>query len=901
MVFYGSFNSENTNVTGVANVGAIFGACYGNENAYIRHQMQVDSCTVIGTGNYLGGISGYHHGGNNLGWKVIDTTISANNTSSKNVGGLVGYLGQTPIDRIQIDGITIKGNATNVGGAVGTNDSRTWITLGYITNAIIEGNSNVGGVYGYSSASYIHDLYIDAEIKAHSSSAGGVIGYMDNTYMEESRNIIQIYRVAVVNSNIVAESKAGGLIGDIATNIFRNKSFYYDNYVETNVTSTNSSTGSLIIGGRPDENDYIDNTYVYKYSKLNSNYVYATNDNINNNQYLVRTDLDNQSTYSNKINLGTTFWSYTSLSEGKYPKINDDYVYHPELQTGVNLPVDPEIADISLLSEGNESDTTSQNEETDIKIQNSTVIDALPSYKVYPISVNEINIDFSEVMNNYKVEENNGQQGEQLRSADTKTYFTYYVNGEEKETIELSNTTKQTYTFKYNFKDTLEIKLTREDNVDLNNVMENTQTNLTSDESASTKTNMETNAETGTKTNIYTETIVIKPEDVRSEASLVGRNNAYILGTNIYVNGELQQGEYVNVYEGLALKSDGTVINIATNEIVEQNVETVLEENTKPLETYNYKDYRINTYGTYSTVNGNIKLQIYNVRSGKFSVLSNGLDIKIGNSIIDNYNNKEYQTILSTEGNLVDLKEMLKYPENFLTRNIKQIAQNTDEEKTEMIVLYNTGKVIVFNYVTGEVIYENNEKADSGLVDYLEGSISNIWNNYEEKQQEYAKSKELEQKLAKLPIEEALKEIMDSSTDDTNGVSRNPNKLEENNNTANKDIAQGTTSGNEDRNSGNNSNTSTDNSYVSVYNAETKEYEVYSENEILNESGETPVSETEKIKQNGLEGIYGYNAKEETKPQTNGAIIVIATIVIAVIALVILRKIVVKNNTKKKK
>ena len=81
-----------------------------------------------------------------------------------------------------------------------------------------------------------------------------------------------------------------------------NKSFYYDNYVETNVTSTNSSTGSLIIGGRPDENDYIDNTFVYKYNKLNSNYVYATNDNINNNQYLVRTDLDNQSTYSNKIN-----------------------------------------------------------------------------------------------------------------------------------------------------------------------------------------------------------------------------------------------------------------------------------------------------------------------------------------------------------------------------------------------------------------------------------------------------------------------------------------------------------------------------------------------------------------------------------------------------------------------
>ena len=78
-------------------------------------------------------------------------------------------------------------------------------------------------------------------------------------------------------------------------------------------------------------------------------------------------------------------------------------------------------------------------------------------------------------------------------------------------------------------------------------------------------------------------------------------------------------------------------------------------------------------------------------------------------------------------------------------------------------------------------------------------------------------------------------------------------------------------------------------------------YEIYSEDEIIKGNVETPVSETEKITQNGLEGIYGYNAKEETKSQTNGAIIVIAIITVAIIALFALRRIVVKNNTKKKK
>ena len=80
-----------------------------------------------------------------------------------------------------------------------------------------------------------------------------------------------------------------------------------------------------------------------------------------------------------------------------------------------------------------------------------------------------------------------------------------------------------------------------------------------------------------------------------------------------------------------------------------------------------------------------------------------------------------------------------------------------------MVVLYNTGKVIVFNYVTGNVIYENDEKADEGLVNYLARSFSNIWSDYEDKQQEYAKSKELEAKLANYQWEEAIQKASNNS------------------------------------------------------------------------------------------------------------------------------------------
>ena len=60
---------------------------------------------------------------------------------------------------------------------------------------------------------------------------------------------------------------------------------------------------------------------------------------------------------------------------------------------------------------------------------------------------------------------------------------------------------------------------------------------------------------------------------------------------------------------------------------------------------------------------------------------------------------------------------------------------------------------------------------------------------------------------------------------------------------------------------------------------------------------ERPESETEKIKKNGLEEVYNYKAKEETKPKVNGAIIVVGIIIVAGISLIILRRI--ERNSKK--
>ena len=827
---------NNTNISGGSYVGGILGRFVSaNDSKYTRHYVQINSSTVRGIGNNIGGISGYSDHGAPRYWLVNDTIINGS-VSSQQVGGLTGSLYWTTIYYFQIVDTKIYGGYAVGGAGNGASGGRGRLYYGDIENTYIKGNNLVGGVLGQANYNDINTIYVNADIVATSHSAGGIVGYLNNASMTASYNNISITGVMVLDSSIKAPTGAGGLIGDMDKEIYREQSFYHNNYIDADVTSENTSTGSLIIGGRPDENSYIENTYVYRYSTLNGNYVYATNDNVEDEQYLIRSDLDERSTYEDKIQLSCTtwLWNFAILQEGKYPNFRG-YVYDPELQKGIDLPTDPEITELNSLSVGDEIDNnsneagTNTNNIADENGISTQSIESLPSYKVYPTSVDEINIDFGYIPEGVS--------------------FTYSVNGEEKETVDLE---QKTYTFKYNYQDTLEIKLT-------NGVDE--------------------------------EVITITPEDVRSNASLVGSNNAYLLGTSLYINGEVQSGEYVNVYDGFALNSSGQIVDIATkqtvtnagnttNENTTEAVTTTLEQTTTPLHTYSYNGSTIETYGTYSEVNDNVKLQIYNVRNGELSALSNNLDMKINNYIVDSYNNKEYQTILSSNGELVDLKEMLQYPDNFLARNIKQIVQNTDVEKTEMMVLYNTGKVIVFNYVTGDVVYETEEKADSSLADYITGSLSNIWSNYEQKQQEYAKSKELETKLAELPIEKALQK-----NEGNNG------------NTLATNTSESTDASN---NEVTNANINESNRYISVYNEQTGEYEVYSEDEILNGEEETPVSETTKIKENGLESVYNYETNEESKPQANGAVIVISIIAVAVIALVVLRKIIIKNNKKEK-
>ncbi len=318
----------------------------------------------------------------------------------------------------------------------------------------------------------------------------------------------------------------------------------------------------------------------------------------------------------------------------------------------------------------------------------------------------------------------------------------------------------------------------------------------------------------------------------------------------------------------LPVDSEHIVGNVSTNSINK----TSIEEQSKELEqTFTYDNKTIQTYSTYSLITSADGTKA--TRNAKLYVKDNSLYIiptllgstadeneivpVANNLILDNYNGKEYETVLGSDGKIYDLKEPIAYPENFVNSDIESIGNNLSSSEKEVEVTYKNGDKIKFNYQTGEVISSSEPNEDElGFFNYLKEKISEIGNFSSDVSQEitskYEASKELQTKLEETSVEEAIEK------------QNNPNYIEndvtaiENNET---------------------NNSLKENKYISMYNEETGQYEIYNEEELLDTSKEEVVSENEKIEANNLSEYY---ASEGESRNTKMGIVWIAISIIGV-------------------
>ena len=339
-------NGVNIEVHGANYIGGIFGSMQdGIDGQYIL----IKDSNIEGTGNYIGGIAGTSSDENGAATYVNNCIINAVSVNSNYIGGIFGaYTGTQNMQCRMIVNSEIKGMASSVGGITGYfNGSRLYGSIAYDTK--IFGNENVGGIVGKFSKGELRCSYANCEINGN-NNVGGIVGYLDNADMTGALNTSKIFECYTA-SDIKGNNNVGGLIGDAYINLYEPEKFYYSNYEEVNITSNDPSTTSIGIGGKQNQNQYLKDTYYYKYSNINGENPNKQNEMfISDDKYLCEEDLKQQLTYtSNKSKLKwSTYWNFTILANNKYPILNISSVI---VQEGIDLPVDSEhIIDIEVNS-----------------------------------------------------------------------------------------------------------------------------------------------------------------------------------------------------------------------------------------------------------------------------------------------------------------------------------------------------------------------------------------------------------------------------------------------------------------------------------------------------------------------------------------------------------------------
>ena len=342
VIGYGMGNhltARNVEVRGVNSVGGVF----GNKTYSYTHYGQTEKHTyyttedskVYGAGNNIGGIAGYSN--YMLYLSVKNTDIYVTNSNGSRAGGIAGYSGGA-IQYASVKDTNIISTGSKVGGLIGENGHQ--IYFAYVKDSNVEGYSVVGGICGTALNEDIIGTYNNVTVRSNSHTAGGIIGYLNNSGMTATNRRIRVFDNYVASGNIRGQSNVGGIMGDIAEDLYTAQTFYYSNYIEAQLQSDDPNTVSLGIGGRTDQNLVLSNTYYYKYSTINGENPNEQNEIfISSDQYLIEEELKEQSTYTSKLKWPTSYFDFSSLSNNKYPVINNKYLSDQE---GIDIPIDSE-------------------------------------------------------------------------------------------------------------------------------------------------------------------------------------------------------------------------------------------------------------------------------------------------------------------------------------------------------------------------------------------------------------------------------------------------------------------------------------------------------------------------------------------------------------------------------
>ena len=789
------YRMDNMNVTGKSNVGGMFG--YGIANGNTNSDGSINYSYVINSkvhnigGDYTGAAAGtarhyttkWVYGRNNtitsvgsyavgglFGWTydvqycyVYDTTVI--NGSGTYTGGFSGVSGYTT-SYSGVEDTTVTSTGTGTGGMFGYKDSTA--QYNFTKNVTVSGKDNVGGFVGYVTTGRLYHNTVNANIIASGNNTGGLMGYLNNIDYETTTYSTLASHNILVNANITSTGdRVGFFAGRIPSDLYDD--YHYNNVLVANMTIKDTANYGILTGY---DNEYIVNPQPRIFIYENNKIIRKNGDEIVSSEYVKDIEGFASTTYvdsatktrmmpSASILRTTNFWSGTAGLTSSY--WNTSWTDSNGNTVGVTdgyYPRNKQSISKNPVFELPTGDVT-----YNLRTMALGMAHELPEVNVYSSGVNTLNIEFDKI--------------------DDYTYFEVYEN--DKKIFE-KDLLKKTYSITYNYKSDLKIV-----------VMD------------------------GVNTRKY----IYNAEDLVNKVTTFDNNYAYIYENKLIGNVKVKDDKFIHLYDNKALTADLKIYDLEKESIISRNntFNVSLLTDAIPMHKFEYDGVLIDTFGSYSIIhkeNGDLlfESQIF-VKDGVLEIVDGQLDNVKNSIIVDEYAKDNYVSVLGTDGIIYDLKESIKKPNNFANKNIKYMSNNLNTKSSIVVVMYDTGKVVVFDYRTGRKVEEKKSTEDVSVVDYFKENLSSKENLLEPSKlnESYKEALDVKKNLEKDPILTTLKgEYITQSNNDEKDKNNNSTVVQK-----------------------------FDKNYVTYYNATKDSYDVINVDEVLNSTKSEVVSENDKI------------------------------------------------------
>lgn len=776
-----AIRAENVvvDVTNTSNIGGLMGKLnyatlqYGVvDNCYIN----ADTASAFtGTVSNVGGLLGLYE--NTMYYSgVINTNINA--PKHNNVGGVVGRLSQSVANNHYIGSCFYITDYDEDTEAEYYLNAVNRYTAASTSDYYVKGFTNVGGIVGMQNSGYVYQSYSNANvIAADSQIAGGIAGMYCNEYVTSISNGKTYYTYAVTGmyknyfaGNVTAKNGyAGGAIGRTGllykglgtdANGAISLTGYNGNRIKgvnANCNEVDKTYGNIIfadtiVGGKgktgafaADDTQFVfigkdnriwdktilndgtgdtyaaavtkeDGTYAYNYWNPDKDQTISDfPSNLKEMQVFESTDVDgsypvkaaNRSSFfwrsvgwslkyqndkdqdyvnrdtSWRISIGDipTGTGSTRGMKNKYEATGSDTgTYLPQIREAANrmyandtlIKTQETISRLPLPRDKNDARTLALTSGYSLRSIETTY------GMVYASDIDKINVEFSSdlVDNGYYVLKAGNTVIAKEVIKERVTTFSYAFD--------------ENITFEYGYlKDNT---LPEEDILDGSNFEE-------------------------------LESVLLGVKDLKTDIMVYKNDYYYISEEGLVSMAGTWTGDFITVMNGKVLDSDGTIWNVESKTKVGSVTKTEKLENVMPLWTFKYGSIDILTYAKYSYIESEYSAitrdsQLFIVNDQLYTV-DGSLETRRTDILLYNLNGEMYQTVLGNDGMMVDMmQDDVNLPEDVKNQAIVRMTNTLNASVPYVLIEYNNGGIIGYNYATGDILFDNSIETQVSLLDY---------------------------------------------------------------------------------------------------------------------------------------------------------------------------------------